>query len=186
MPDNPPTAASVAKRSNQISGRAWEEKRPDAAADVAVAAIEEPWMKISQLARECGMPPAAVDALVDRLRKRYSPAVAEVRKVTGRQMLELLEERLMMALEYLGDAKMAEASARDLAVVIGVLAEKRALLRGEPTQIIGVEERRNLSELLPALLKEAERRGMTVDLNPADYGEVGKPSARVIGAAETA
>jgi hypothetical protein len=47
---------------------------------------------------------------------------------------------------------------------LGVMIEKRNLLRGEPTAIISDHERKKLHELLPALLEEAKRRGaVTLD-----------------------
>ena len=58
---------------------------------------------------------------------------------------------------------MAEASARDLMLGMSALVEKRQLLRGEPTQIISDLERKRLTELLPLLSFEMQRRGITYD-----------------------
>ena len=65
--------------------------------------------------------------------------------------------------EFFDDKVMAEASARDIMLGIGVMIEKRNLLRGEPTAIISDHERKKLHELLPALIAESKRRGITVE-----------------------
>ena len=75
----------------------------------------------------------------------------------------MCEEKLHMIRHYMDDKTMAEASARDLGLIAGVLIEKRQLLRGEPTQIISDHERRKIHELMPELVAEAKRRGLTVD-----------------------
>lgn len=160
--------------------RRLEVSDPKAAAAVIEQQAEDQFFVISEMAYKLGLKPDTVQALVDRLRTRYQPVVAEIRKVTTRDLLSLMDERMRMALEYMTDGKMAEAGIKDLAIMFGILTEKRALLRGEPTQIVGVKERQNLTELLPALLQEAQRRGMTVDLNPSEFSEVGKPGGTVV------
>jgi len=173
---------SVTYRQKAAKGdeRRLENSNPEAAAEIAERVAEEPWLVISEMAYKLGLAPQTVQALIDRLKTRYQPVVAEIRKVTTKDLLGLMDERMRMALEYMTDGKMAEAGIKDLAIMFGILTEKRALLRGEPTQIIGTKERQNLTDLLPELLKEAQRRGMTVDLNPAEFGEVGDPAGRVI------
>lgn len=39
----------------------------------------------------------------------------------------------------------------------------RQLLRGEPTQIVSIDDRKTLNELVPALVKAAQRRGIIID-----------------------
>lgn len=152
-----------------------EESEPDKAAEVAIAFAENANLAVAEIAHKLELPRAAVAALVDRLKRRYSPVVAEIRKHTTKDFQSIIDEKLMMALEYLGDLKLAEASARDLSFVIATLTDKRAMMRGEPTQIVRVEERQALAELLPALLAEAQRRGMTVDLPASEFKEVEAP-----------
>jgi len=65
------------------------------------------------------------------------------------------------------DEKIDKASLRDVAIAYGVLIDKKQLLEGKPTQILSVEERQELSDLLPALLREAERRGILVSKSPS-------------------
>ncbi len=58
------------------------------------------------------------------------------------------------------------ASARELASIAALAAEKRQLLRGEPTQVIRIQDVRKLDEMAKALHDEMERRGMLVDVTP--------------------
>lgn len=59
------------------------------------------------------------------------------------------------------DSDLLGASLKDRAYAIDRFIEKRALLRGEPTQILSLEDRRQLPDLLRAVMKEAERRGVS-------------------------
>ena len=48
----------------------------------------------------------------------------------------------------------------------GILIEKKQLLAGLPTSILSIEDRRSINQMLPLLLKEANRRGITIDQTP--------------------
>ena len=88
-----------------------------------------------------------------------------------RLCLELLDTNIEKALLYLDDFVLAGASAKDLAIVTGILLDKRQVLKGEPTQRISIEERGKLEDLIPMLISEAKRRGMAIDyLMPVGAG----------------
>ena len=65
------------------------------------------------------------------------------------------------------------ASVKDLAAVAGMMVDKRQLLRGEPTQVIKIQDVRKLDEMAKALHEEMERRGMLVDVTP-EKGDASK------------
>ena len=77
--------------------------------------------------------------------------------------LDQLEEKLAMTLESLTEAEIKKSSVRERVVAISAFVEKRALLRGEPTQIVTHQQRQKLNDLLPELIKEAKRRGITIE-----------------------
>ncbi len=52
---------------------------------------------------------------------------------------------------------------KDLSLLLGHLIETRQLLRGEPTKIISVEDRRGYAELMKVFIAEADRRGIVVE-----------------------
>ncbi len=119
---------------------------------------------IEQTANAAGLPKKTVEALMKRVRAQLAPVVQEVKNVTTGHIVQQLEQKAAMALRYLDDLALSSASAKDLAIVIGILLEKRQLLRGEPTHIISMEERKSVDELAQMMLKEASRRGMFIDM----------------------
>lgn len=143
--------------------RLVEETRPEQAAELIALVAENPGEAIKRLAEACGMPRETAAYLVNRLESRYQPVGEAVERVTTASLTKLIEEKLPLLLNAIDQKKVDDATLRDIAVAFGVLAEKRQLLKGEPTQILTYEERSNINDLLPAVLKEAKRRGMVVD-----------------------
>ena len=140
-----------------------ENKAPVRAAAILDALTEvEPYQKIKEAFAACGLPKAPSEALIHRLRVKYAGPMEVVRALKTAEILDLLNKRVHLGLLYLDDKVMAEASARDLMLGISSMIEKRQLLRGEPTQIIADADRRKLNELLPALIEEGRRRGITI------------------------
>ena len=119
--------------------------------------------KIREALREAGLPPAASEALIRRLRTKFYGAFTAVKNLKTQEILDLLGQKIHLALTYMDDKVMGEASFRDLALGTTAMIEKRQLLRGEPTQIISDHERAKIHELVPKLLEEAQRRGLTVE-----------------------
>lgn len=148
---------------------ALETSKPELVAEFLDHALE-PEVSIAQAARRVGMNERTAQDLMGRFLRRYQPVVGELRKVKSAELLGKIEDRLSVLLDAMTPEKIAAAPLRDQAVTFGILSEKRQLLRGEPTQIIDDGERRQLNELIPLVLKEAQRRGMTVDLGPSEYG----------------
>ncbi len=50
------------------------------------------------------------------------------------------------------------------------MIDKAQLLRGEPTQIIKIQDIRELDEMAKVLHEEMERRGLLVDITPEKVG----------------
>lgn len=129
-----------------------------------LAATEEKFARVSALAGELGLKPEVIGRMIARMRARYQPIAGELQKHKTSEILEMIEDRIGRALGYLDDFVLSKATAKDLAITLGILLEKRQLLRGEPTQILSVEERQGLNELLPKLIAEAQRRGLSIDV----------------------
>lgn len=158
-------------------GNSTENTNPDAVATVFDGATE-PWVDtFTAIAEDAGLNPKVTSAIVKRLSRDHPGLLTYVRDLKTKHFVSAIEHRLAEALDALTPEKMHEASARDLAVVVSILVEKRQLLRGEPTQILSIEERQHMAEILPLLLKEAERRGMTVE---GDYEAVEAGAAPVL------
>lgn len=122
----------------------------------------DPFTTMAEVAQGFGLKKTQAQDLVKFIRAKYQPISQELHKVKVGDLVELIEDRALRALSHMDEDKLAASSARDLAVTMGILLEKRQLLRGEPTMIIGMEERMKLNEVVPELIKELSRRGMDV------------------------
>ena len=83
-------------------------------------------------------------------------------------LAERLESRLDVIHEYLTperlSAKLDRANLSHIGIYEGILLDKLFALRGQPTQIVSVQEHRKMDELMPALLAEIQRRGLQARL----------------------
>ena len=142
---------------------------PDAIPDAEIAALEAdsaPLGTLKALCDELHISYADANKLIDRVRRNYPGLSRELKRVKTSDLLDLVEDRAHGALEAIDDTvydqMRAEGKGKDLAIVAGILLEKRQLLRGEPTHILSVSERQGLNQLVPMIVKEAARRGMLV------------------------
>ena len=129
---------------------------------VALDLASEPFATVRKATEEAGFDIKVIQRLMDRLKARYQPVLSEMTTVKTAELTKMLEDRAYRALSYLDDYALAGASGKDLAIIAGIMLEKRQLLRGEPTHILSTTERQNMSELVPLLVREATRRGLTV------------------------
>ena len=112
------------------------------------------------------------------LELQFQKFVKGLRGVTSDVLLELLETGLLKALWRLANdsSVFARLDGKELGLLAGNLIERRQLLRGEPTKIISVEDRRHWDELSVALLQEVKRRGLDITLPPSQYHEEEPPA----------
>lgn len=153
------------RKNGDPNSNSTEIKDPEKFASVLDAATE-PEAKLESIRkvyREYGLPMAASEALLKRIRQKYFGVVEATRSLKSGEIVDALNHKIDLALRYMDDKTMAEASFRDLALGTTAMIEKRQLLRGEPTQIVSDHERAKLHELVPLLIQEAQRRGLTVD-----------------------
>ena len=146
-------------------------------ADETAHALEElgdPLANFKEIAVKCGLPNKTVEILHRRLQRRWVPVKDRVRQVTQKSLLDGIEQKMAQCLDYRDDVAFASAPRRDLALTFAIMHDKRQLLLGQPTQILTVQERKDLNELLPDIIAEAQRRGVTIDQAPVHAGgEVG-------------
>ena len=131
-----------------------------------IDAATEPEAKLESIRKvfkDYGLPPIASEALLRRIRQKYFGVVEATRSLKSGEIVDALNNKIDLALRYMDDKTMSEASFRDLALGTAAMIEKRQLLRGEPTQIISDAERAKLHELLPRVIAEAQRRGLTIE-----------------------
>ncbi len=133
-------------------------------------AASEPLVNLKHALAGVGLDSANSERLLRRLRARIMPATNELRAVKTGSIVAKIEDKIDRALDWLDDEVLAASSAKDLAIVLGIMIEKRNLLRGEPTHIFSSTERQSLDELMPQLMKEAERRGLTIEMEMSEEG----------------
>lgn len=143
------------------SFRAVENTNPERFAAI-VDGMTEPLQKLVDAMEANGVPDRAAQALIRRIRTKFFDTVTEVKNLKTIEIDDMLGKKIHLFLSYMDDKVVGEASARDLAMGVAQLIEKRQLLRGEPTQIISDHERKKLNELTPLLIAEAQRRGLVI------------------------
>lgn len=118
---------------------------------------------VLKMARESGMSKSMIEAIRRRVNARQGLQTASPSALTDRQLIQVIEQKIALALQYLDNFALAGASAKDLQSVIDGLISNAQLLKGKPTSITSVEDRRKMNELLPLLVEEAKRRGVTIN-----------------------
>lgn len=151
------------------TNRKLEATKPEEAAAL-IDTLTDPLETITSAAERCGLPKPAAQVLARRLRGEYKPLADELRNLKTPGFIALIEEKAAQILGSMDEFDFNTATLRDKATAFGILIDKRQLLSGEPTQVISVQERQSLSDLIPALAEEFERRNMTVDLTPGGDG----------------
>lgn len=143
--------------------------RPELAAPLlekAMDPLDADYKNLREYCKEVGMPASAVGALIKRLKARLAPVVAEGQRLSAKQLIETIENKMTMVLGYMDDLAMSQATLKDLSISFSVLTEKRELLAGRPTQIIDLTTRMELTKLMPLMMQEAKRRGLVIDNPP--------------------
>ena len=96
--------------------------------------------------------------------------ISEVKPLTLGEMADACDTKAGEILQLMTKESISAATLAQKAQAFGVLIEKGRLLRGEATQIITHDDRRTLKDLIPAFMKEAERRGITIDGEATEVG----------------
>jgi translation initiation factor RLI1 len=109
------------------------------------------------------MKPTLVANLIRRMRSTYAPVVEAAKRLTTKELVEQLEEKTTLVLGAIDEYAVAQAGLKDLSIAANILIEKQQLLTNKPTQILDVTTRMQVNGLLPMMIAEARRRGITVD-----------------------
>jgi DNA-binding CsgD family transcriptional regulator len=104
------------RKNGDVNSNAIEIKDPERAAAVIDAATE-PDAKlesISKVFRDYGLPQAVSAALLRRIRQKYYGVVEATRSLKSGEIVDALNHKIDLALRYMDDNTMAQASFRDL------------------------------------------------------------------------
>lgn len=155
-----------ARGAGLISGPALgvEHNDPGRAAAVIEAAGAIPGLeRVKEAIAASGLPRPVADSLIRRLAVKYNGVVTAVRNLKKHELSELLGNKIHLMLSYIDDKSAADANVRDLSLGAAQLIEKKQLVDGQPTVILSDADRKRLHELLPALIAEGRRRGITIE-----------------------
>lgn len=126
----------------------------------------DPGKDVIKIARDNGMPKRMVEGIRRRVMARQGMSTDGVAALTDRALVATLREKLALSLQYIDPFGLAGAPVKDIEAVVDGLIKNIQLLEGKPTSITSHEDRRQMNELLPLLIKEAQRRGVTIDVTP--------------------
>ncbi len=116
-----------------------------------------------EMAASAGIPPRIAQALGRRVEMQFGPIKSEIRKLTHAEQVTATTAAAQLVLAHIDEVSIAGMNAKDLAIAYGVLVDKALILGGKPTQIIDFNVRARIEVLMPQMLAEARRRGITVD-----------------------
>lgn len=155
--------------------KSWEEKNPIQFTNLLDGLSETKLDTVKDALKNAGVSDSVSDTLIKRIRVKYYGGITAVKNLKKLELDDMLGKKIHMMLGFLDDKVAGEASARDLAMGIAQLIEKQQLIRGEATVIISDLERKSMHELMPALVAEAKRRGITVEGEFKDVSGTAKP-----------
>ena len=112
------------------------------------------------------VPKGIREGIEKRVRAKLAGTQGELRPLTDKELTEKIDSKIHTVLSFLDPYILAGASAKDLSSSLDYLIKNSQLLKGKPTQIMSHVERRQLNELIPAVLAEAKRRGVIMDVIP--------------------
>ncbi len=116
--------------------------------------------------RECRKGQRSPDgkrALRKQAVSREIAVVGPAKDVTTKVLIDSMRALSHAAMTEITQNKLERASAGELMRLSGLAIDKLQLLEGKPTAIMGHAERRTLNELIPAIMVEAKRRGLTLE-----------------------
>lgn len=122
--------------------------------------------KLRDFLTDCGLPPRMMAVYVRRLKALAGLPIDVDASLTTQGIVDLLSKAQILALVMLDEFVMAQASAKDLAEIVKSVTVVKQLLKGEPTAIMGYQDRKKLDELAEAIGEELERRKGIIDVTP--------------------
>jgi hypothetical protein len=153
------TDTSIIGREPELAG--------DVLAKVVVATTadvdEHQFGALRQAMRDAGCPEKMIKSFLTRFRTTLATVASEGKRLTLKQLTEEIDRKIAMVLGFMDEQSMAGASFKDLSIGLSVLIEKQQLLQNKPTHIIDFNSRQQLTVLLPRMVNEAKRRGITLD-----------------------
>ena len=119
--------------------------------------------KFREMAASAGIPPRIAGAIARRVEDQLGVAKKEFKAMSLNEEMSRVQEIKQELLENMDVVSIGAMNAKDLALAYGIMTDKKLLLGGKPTSIVDFNVRARLEVLMPAMLAEAARRGITMD-----------------------
>lgn len=148
---------SIVTRDPELAGKVL------AAVVTEVEIGDDKFGALRQAMRAAGCPERMIKTFMARFRTTLAAVASEGKRLTLRELTEEIERKIAMNLQFMDEPTMAAASLKDLSINLSILVEKMQLLKNQPTMIVDFTARQKLNVLLPRMVQEARRRGLTLD-----------------------
>ena len=127
----------------------------------AIYALSNPQLEsVAHAARELGLKQGPLRNLLKKLERMGSPVTRVVEDVRLDYLGKLYGDRAKEVAESISPADIAAAGLKDKAVTIGILTQNKMLVEGKPTQIMEIDDRRHINELMQEFVRVAKYRGV--------------------------
>jgi hypothetical protein len=150
-----------------VRSDALERREPELAAILLDEGTQPLRETARRLSAKYGMPEDVIKHFFKRLDRQYKALVDQVAKPRLEDLSALAGARAKAILQSITPEDIEHSSLRDKAVAVSIFIEKHLLLEGRPTQIVETrEEDEGMDQVCLWILEEAQRRGVTFDLDP--------------------
>lgn len=135
--------------------------------------------EIAELARRHGVSTETAAGLKKQLDRQLLPVKQRIQEYSVPKMIDALHQVQVDIINSIDEEALAKASFSQKAIGFGIFSDKSQLLQGLPTQIMTVEDRMALPEILQHLRYETERRDMTINVTPTEGEDAEKDSVKI-------
>lgn len=157
-------------RETQAGSKTALEMREDAHEGVANFIVdvvtEGNQISIKKLAEKHGIAPMTARSIEQRLNSKYLPVAQKIKEYSVPNMIRGMDNLAVEIINSIDKETIEKATLNQRVVSAAILTDKSQLLKGQPTEILSVEDRRALPDLVQALTEEAARREMEVNITP--------------------
>lgn len=143
-----------------------DKSQPEKAADITDELADPFGESFRKMAKKYGATTDFVEAMARKLNHEFVPIKRESMDTKRENLKELYAYIAPKILASITDEDIRKASLQQKITSAAIATDKLQILDGKATHRLEVEDRRALSELLPILRKEMERRDMTIDVTP--------------------
>jgi DNA-binding MarR family transcriptional regulator len=119
---------------------------------------------VKEIADELDLTLSEVQEMIDRLEMRTARPASRVGVGTFLKLIETAAEKVLLAMDQ---RRVDDSDLKGLSTTLRDLINSRALLLGEPTQILGSNHRQAMNDVVTMMLAEARRRGLEIGHDPA-------------------